>query len=510
MKDLLKKPITFEKVEFWIATLIYVIVIFSLLGDVIQRDTYGYRIYTEYTNYFDRYNIPYSYTRFYFIPQLVRYTVYYTSYIVLSFFIIKPLVYGRRIALNIFLLLGMYALVASILGAADTWMKSYLFYKHSEAYVYNMLFRHEFVYTLWVLLIFGFYNILKQAYFSVKASLEETFLSFKQTTRECLIAIGIWLLSLFFLVLTHAYYQITMIWSEIVLTAIALYWYSFYKLIPDVLAVGRTVEAYLLKVIFILAISFFPVAFLSYVFFRHVEASIIINLFNIGTSLLIVVPLAWLLYKSRLNKNIELTGLKTALGRSSANLDFLRSQINPHFLFNALNTLYGTSLQENAERTGEGIQKLGDMMRFMLQENMQEKIALAREIDYLNNYIDLQKLRTQTSPEIIIQTEIDEQTNTLQIAPMLLIPFVENAFKHGISLREPSHIKISLQTRENELLFDVYNSIHPKAGNDPEKNKSGIGLENVKQRLLLLYPKRHELVIRESAKEFFIHLTVQL
>lgn len=93
---------------------------------------------------------------------------------------------------------------------------------------------------------------------------------------------------------------------------------------------------------------------------------------------------------------------------------------------------------------------------------------------------------------------------------MLLIPFIENAFKHGISLREPSHINISLQTRENTLYFDVHNSIHPKVVNDTEKYNNGIGLENVKQRLALLYPNKHELVIRESAKDFFIHLTIQL
>ncbi len=93
---------------------------------------------------------------------------------------------------------------------------------------------------------------------------------------------------------------------------------------------------------------------------------------------------------------------------------------------------------------------------------------------------------------------------------MLLIPFVENAFKHGISLQHPSYIKVTLQTKDKTLYFDVHNSIHIKPDNDPEKFKSGIGLQNVKQRLALLYPNNHELIIRESAKEFFIHLTMQL
>ena len=148
-------------------------------------------------------------------------------------------------------------------------------------------------------------------------------------------------------------------------------------------------------------------------------------------------------------------------------------------------------------------------MRFMLQENMQDKISLAREIDYLNNYISLQKLRTDSNPNISIETQIQDQENTFRIAPMLLIPFVENAFKHGISFREPSHIKILLEIKEKTLFFDVYNLKHNRKENDPEKDKSGIGLENVRQRLELLYPGDHELTIRNTEKDFFVHLTIQ-
>ncbi|HEY1007373.1 MAG TPA: histidine kinase, partial [Sphingobacteriaceae bacterium] len=180
------------------------------------------------------------------------------------------------------------------------------------------------------------------------------------------------------------------------------------------------------------------------------------------------------------------------------------------FLFNALNTIYGTAIQEKAERTGEGIEKLGDMMRFMLQENMQDKISLSREIEYLENYIGLQRLRTDQNPGLNIETSIATEFRSLRIAPMLLIPFVENAFKHGISFREPSHIRISLEVRDEVLNFDVYNSKHEKPEHDPEKDQSGIGLSNVRQRLHLLYPKKHDLTIRETGKEFFVHLTLQL
>ncbi len=239
--------------------------------------------------------------------------------------------------------------------------------------------------------------------------------------------------------------------------------------------------------------------------------TVVVGVGNFFSLMLLVLPFTWQTYKRRnQQKEEQIISLKTELGKSDANLNFLKSQINPHFLFNALNTLYGTALQENAERTGEGIQKLGDMMRFMLQENIEDKILLSRDVDYLNNYIALQKLRTSVSSQIHIETQIEEHNGMLQITPMLLIPFVENAFKHGISLNNPSHIKITLQIDQNTLYFDVHNSIHIKSDNDPEKLQSGIGLQNVQQRLSLLYPDQHELIIRQNAKEFFIHLTLQL
>ncbi|CAA9540690.1 MAG: putative two-component system sensor protein, no kinase domain [uncultured Segetibacter sp.] len=270
-------------------------------------------------------------------------------------------------------------------------------------------------------------------------------------------------------------------------------------------------RAYLLIALFWIVVSLIPISFLGFVISEPADDfGETIGVFNAAVQLLITVPLSWLLFKRQMQGSEEIYALKTELGKSNANLDFLRSQINPHFLFNALNTIYGTAIQEKAERTSEGIERLGDMMRFMLQENQQEKISLTREIEYLNNYISLQKLRTDPNPCIKIEAAIDLPVNVAQVAPMLLIPFVENAFKHGISFREPSHIKITLELKENTLYFDVYNSKHLKPENDPEKHQSGIGLPNVKQRLQHLYPTKHELIIRETGKEFYVHLTIKL
>lgn len=225
--------------------------------------------------------------------------------------------------------------------------------------------------------------------------------------------------------------------------------------------------------------------------------------------LLIATPVSWLLYISQRDRLDEMLNLQKSLGKTAADLQFLRSQINPHFLFNALNTIYGTALQENAERTAEGVQKLGDMMRFMLHENQEDRISLQKEINYLTNYIELQKLRTQVSKDIDISFTVKQESCEHTIAPMLLIPFVENAFKHGISLRERSWIKINISCDTEHVYFDVYNSVHPRREDDPERDRPGIGLDNVKQRLSLLYPQQHELQIRSTATEYFIHLTIK-
>lgn len=258
-----------------------------------------------------------------------------------------------------------------------------------------------------------------------------------------------------------------------------------------------------------------PLLFYSFIY--TIGCSIFLNdNFSIGAvlalwalQLLITTPASWLIYQQKKDKILQLKGFEKALAKTTADLQFLRSQINPHFLFNALNTLYGTALIEKSERTAEGIQKLGDMMRFMLQENMQDLIPVEKEIEYLKNYISLQKLRVQTSPDIIIEDTIKDRNCNYKIAPMLLIPFVENAFKHGINLSAKSWINISLECHDKQLDFQVRNSVHPSAKNDPEKENTGIGLQNVRERLLILYPGKHTLKCWIQGDEFVAGLTIQ-
>ncbi|MBO9637799.1 MAG: histidine kinase [Siphonobacter aquaeclarae] len=199
--------------------------------------------------------------------------------------------------------------------------------------------------------------------------------------------------------------------------------------------------------------------------------------------------------------------LRQTVQVGQAELASLKAQINPHFLFNALNTLYASALQEQAETTAEGIQKLGDMMRFMLHDNARDLIHLSRELDYLREYIHLQRLRLPDT--IDIQVTMPEEACPMQIPPLLLVPFVENAFKHGISLRQPSWVFVRLECRPEAVVFEVQNSLHAKQENDPESAASGIGLENVRKRLELLLPDRYELQIHETRKEYSIHLELK-
>ena len=225
----------------------------------------------------------------------------------------------------------------------------------------------------------------------------------------------------------------------------------------------------------------------------------------------ILFPLANLIFKKYDSFLGKISTLTHQVDHGNASMDFLRSQINPHFLFNALNTLYASALIENADKTADGIQKLGDMMRFMLHENQLPTIHLSREIDYLRNYLDLQMLRFGSQANLELEINIQDSACHGEIAPMLLIPFVENAFKHGISTKEKSWIRLNLRCMAGSVHLDLVNSVHPdKPTGEKSREESGIGLENVKSRLALLYPEQHQLSLVTNDSDYFVHLSVQI
>ena len=184
-------------------------------------------------------------------------------------------------------------------------------------------------------------------------------------------------------------------------------------------------------------------------------------------------------------------------------LAFLKSQINPHFLFNSLNNIYSLAYQK-AEKTPEAILKLSEIMRYMLYESNVDKVALSDEIRYLENYIELQKLRFKDN--IHIKFEIRGEPVGLKITPLILISFVENAFKHGIATDIEVPISISLKLSKDKLYFQVINK-------KSEMNKDitgGIGLPNVKRRLELLYKDRYSLNIDDKNDIYRCELNLNL
>jgi two-component system LytT family sensor kinase len=494
-----------QKAEFWISTILYCIAIIILISNTGER-RHSYEFY-----HYKEQGLTFSFLYNYFIPKLFQYSIIYFGFLSLNFLIIPKIIKREQSTLNGILLFGLFLIMGLVISVCKTYTEAYFLLAYDDIQdAYNRVFFKGFSSSLWIIIAISGYVMIKEFVIYLIQDYKKAENSQNQLKVDIGFGLAFWFVGLLLWVSASAPFEVIVMWTLVILAGIGIAVYAMYFYLPTHYAKGRKFRRYFLQILFASVLSAIPISLITLMMARDEEFAALILCFHFPTQLLITLPLAWYIYKSRLTNSNVLTSLRTELGKSDASLSFLQSQINPHFLFNALNTLYGTALQENAERTGEGIQKLGDMMRFMLHENVQEKISLTRDVDYLENYIALQKLRTSRSADIVIDAQIDEQLNNFQIAPMLLIPFVENAFKHGISLQQPSHIKVTLQTKENTLYFDVHNSIHIKPDNDPEKLKSGIGLENVKQRLALLYPGKHELIIRESAKEFFIHLTIQL
>lgn len=288
------------------------------------------------------------------------------------------------------------------------------------------------------------------------------------------------------------------------LPVISLYIYQTFWLFPLKTSASWKSKPILAR----LLIATFLGTFLSALFFGGGEKLMHFLLYWMFL-LFIVTPLSWILYQQRRDRILQLKNMEIELATTNTELQFLRSQINPHFLFNALNTLYGTAIKEKSEQTAEGIQMLGDMMRFMLEENHRDFISMNKEIEYLKNYISLQKLRLPDNANIEIRDNIEEVNCRQQIAPMLLIPFVENAFKHGISFQEQSWIDIKLECNESFIVFEVKNSMPSVVENDIEKNNAGIGLKNVADRLKLLYRDKHDLTIHKKENEYIATLVIR-
>ncbi len=194
--------------------------------------------------------------------------------------------------------------------------------------------------------------------------------------------------------------------------------------------------------------------------------------------------------------------------RMQSEIKFLKSQINPHFLFNTLNSLYALTLKKS-DKAPEIVIKLSEMMRYMLYESNERRVPLQKEVNYIQNYLALEALRQSGHADIRFNVEgqITDQT----IAPLIFIPFLENSFKHGLNHQiSDGYVHVTMKVLDNKLLLRILNSKPAQLPQPSEKTSGGIGLANVQRRLNLLYPNQYKLDIEDSDKEHIVELSLAL
>lgn len=236
------------------------------------------------------------------------------------------------------------------------------------------------------------------------------------------------------------------------------------------------------------------------------------NLFDVARFLRGLIPFVLTIFGSTLAEvsNFANEKMKESLilqgEKTEAELKMLKSQINPHFLFNALNNVYSLAYLK-PEKTPENLLKLSQILRYMLYECNDERVPLHKEVDVLKSYIALNMLKDSRGMQI--KVTMDEPPQNLQIAPLLLLPFVENAFKHSkIEDLKKGWIIIVLRTVGEKLIFRVENSI-PELKYTKDQ-VGGIGLSNVKRRLALLYPNKNKLEVRDEKTKYTVKLEIDL
>ncbi|MDO7172869.1 sensor histidine kinase [Mariniflexile sp. AS56] len=219
-------------------------------------------------------------------------------------------------------------------------------------------------------------------------------------------------------------------------------------------------------------------------------------------TLLIVTGAALRIY-SEWNTN-ERKKKEIEVQRSSTELHFLKHQLSPHFLFNSLNSIYSLTTQKSNDAP-EAIITLSELMRYMLYETNSEFVPLSKELDYIQNYLKLQRLRIANNKDVTVN--IRGGVANQKIRPLLFISFIENAFKYGTDFKGHTEVKIEINVNDQDLHFKCINVI---GNRKTDKDSSGIGLQNTKERLELLYPNKHVLVVEEKDSRFIVNLELKL
>ena len=296
------------------------------------------------------------------------------------------------------------------------------------------------------------------------------------------------------------------IFFTILVLDVAIVYLNLYVLIPQFLLKRKYLLYLLLTILSILinsCISFyiaFPWEEVSVEELESVYIDFIFGSFEATLSMVILamtIKLLKIFAKNQLTiANLETTNLKTEL-------TFLKNQINPHFLFNALNNIY-VQTRKRPKEAPESVMLLSELLRYQLYDCSKDQVYLKNELDYLNNYLALERMRRVDAR---MKLTLVGTPNGKMIAPFLFIPFIENAVKHGLETVKDGFIDIHFDIAEDSLLFTIKNA---KSNQESLQQDGGIGLVNVKRRLALLYPKQHHLKISEDAENYLVELRLMM
>lgn len=229
-------------------------------------------------------------------------------------------------------------------------------------------------------------------------------------------------------------------------------------------------------------------------FYFHIVSSFLISGFAVGLGVL-----EKLKENEKKQKELEREKLNSELA-------FLKNQISPHFFFNTLNNIYSL-IGTNTKMAQDSVLKLSKLMRYLLYESEHGETHISRELEFMTNYIDLMKLRL--SPRVELKVDFPEQYSDCLVPPLLFVPFVENAFKHGVSYRDHSYITIKMTISDQMIHFVSENSIG-KGSKTEDLQHSGIGLENVTKRLALLFPGKHQMKVESNDSFFLVDLFITI
>ncbi|MGV3539713.1 MAG: histidine kinase, partial [Rufibacter sp.] len=334
MKELFTRPSFLQKLEFWGATVIFVFALFFLNTGSLDSNQ----------DLFQKAGLRFKYYRHFVFPEMVQYTVIYLAFLFLNFKVLPRLIEKEHLVKNILLVVLTFVVTGALLGMTNTYLQAYVFVKYQyQDDAYQHIFLQSYSRAFALLLMLGLYTFVKFASLYLIANSEALQNRYKLLTKDTLSAIIIWMVSIVLMLMVEAEDDMILAWAFCGPFGILFYCVSFYRLLPKTAGKKRPFLTYVGLSLLWLVISFFPLAFFMLMLMQNEDDALGLAAGNGFFQLFVTVPLCWYLYKRQQQGHEQVQVLQNELGRSNANLDFLRSQINPHFLFNTLNTLYGTA-----------------------------------------------------------------------------------------------------------------------------------------------------------------------